>query len=217
MIKIIIAMLLSFSAIATTYIPISAIKDKNAFTFSATTAQDSALILDMRDAEKYIMQIKTAEATPAAFTITSTANHIDTFNNRFYKAAHGLVTGSSVAITTSSSLPIGLTGAGFFASKIDDDFFYIMDTRAKAITGTPAIVITSQGSGVQTFTPSGSYRGNVGIQYSLDGSTWTTIQNYSDNLGTSTLEDDNFNANWLRMTVEATQGQLYIKTDVNVK
>jgi len=220
MIKFILAVILSFSAYAVTYLPASpevSSREGNHYTSSATTAQDTALTFDLSDKTKYALRIQMAEATPAAFTIASTSGHIDTYYNRFYKESHGLVTGASVAITTSDTLPDGLTGAGFFASKIDNDFFYIMDTKAKAITGTPALVLTSVGTGVQTFTPSGSYRGTVAVEYSLNKSDWHNIVSYSSSLGTNITEDDSFNANWLRVAVQATQGQLFIKTDINVK
>jgi len=214
--KLLLVLLLTIStAYAVTYVPETAVKDDNHFAYSATLAQDISMAMKIPNEDGYSMRIEMADGTPAAFDIAAASNHIIFAYNKFYKESHGLVTGASVAITTTGALPTGLAGAGYFVSKIDDDFFYIMDTRAKAIAATPAQVITDQGSGIHTFTPS-SFAGTVALQYSLNASDWIDIANYSTT-GTNLIEDDDFNANWLRLAIQATSGQLYIKSDLNAK
>ena len=217
--KLLLILLLTIStAFAVTFAPETAVKDGNHFSYTATTAQDSSIAVKIDEKDGYSMSVKVTEATPAAFIIGSTLNKISTFYNNFIQEGHGLVTGASINITTSDTLPAGLENqAGYFVSKIDDDTFYIMSTRANAIAGTPAIVLTDQGVGLQTFTPSGSYRGDIAVQYSLNGEDWNDIVHYGDTATTYLLEDDDFNANWLRLAVQATQGQILLEWDLNAK
>jgi len=214
---IFIVLMFISSAFGVTFVAGPPVKDDNHFSYTATTAQDLAIAMKIAEQKGYSLRIDLTEATPAAFNIYSASSNIFTHDNTFYKEDHGLVTGASVNITTSDTLPTGLEEqAGFFISRIDDDFFYVMSSRALAIAGTPALVITNSGTGTQTFTPAGSYRGDVAVQYSLNNSDWVDIVHYND-IGTTYLEDDNFNANWIRIAVQATQGQVLIKADLNAK
>ena len=77
------------------------------------------------------------------------ANATDTWTS----VGHGYVDGVEVVLTTSDTVPAGLTaGSTYFIRRVTDDTFKLCSTYANAIAGT-VINITSDGVGNQTLTP----------------------------------------------------------------
>lgn len=82
----------------------------------------------------------------AAQTFTAATTDICT------ATAHGLATGDRVRLTTTTTLPAGLSLAtDYYVSKIDADTFKLATTRALAVSGT-FVDITGTGTGTHTIT-----------------------------------------------------------------
>jgi hypothetical protein len=78
--------------------------------------------------------------TPGLITITS----------------HGFVTGTPIKVTSSTTIPSGITsGLTYYVIKSDANSFWLATTAANAFTGTK-ITISSQGAGTHTFTHDGT-------------------------------------------------------------
>lgn len=89
---------------------------------------------------------------PAAVTLASTA--VNATANTLTKTAHGLITGTSVQVTTTGGLPAGISGStDYFVVYVDANTFKLSDTKPHALAGTDIIDITTQGTGNHTFTP----------------------------------------------------------------
>jgi len=87
--------------------------------------------------------------------VVPSATGITHATDLFTKAAHGLVDGDVVNVTTSGALPTGLSvDTAYYVRKISADSFKLYDTRAHALdTGavTGLVEITDNGTGDQTF------------------------------------------------------------------
>ena len=90
----------------------------------------------------------------AAQTFTAATTDICT------AAAHGLRTGDKVRLTTSNTLPAGLSLATtYFVIRLDADTFKLASTDANAVAGT-AVDVTGTGTGTHTIT---GYENTTGI------------------------------------------------------
>lgn len=88
---------------------------------------------------------------PAAVVVPSSA--IVAGTDTFTLASHKLVTGMKVQVTTSDTLPTGLSLlTDYFVVKLNEDDFKLSDTLAHALAATDIIDITDAGVGNQTFT-----------------------------------------------------------------
>ncbi len=67
------------------------------------------------------------------------------------KAAHGLLTGDQVTVSSGTTLPAGLAAnTYYYVIKIDADTFKLAASLADALAGTPAVDISDAGSGTHT-------------------------------------------------------------------
>jgi len=70
-------------------------------------------------------------------------------SNRLYKVGHGLSTGQVIRLTTTGTLPTGLsTGVGYYVKKQDNNYF----TVSLTLGGDDVAVTHPSGSGTHTFT-----------------------------------------------------------------
>lgn len=95
--------------------------------------------------------------------------------SQFLKTAHGLVTGLKVQVTTSGSLPTGISAlTDYYVIKIDDDYFALANSLANAKAGTK-VSITAVGSGTQTVTAVALAGASIKLQKSNDGTNWIDV------------------------------------------
>lgn len=86
---------------------------------------------------------------PAADNIES----VDTDEDTATITGHDLTTGLKIQLTTTGTLPTGLsTSTDYFIIVVDEDTVQFSDTLAHALAGTGAINITGAGSGTHTVT-----------------------------------------------------------------
>jgi len=124
--------------------------------------------------------ITVAETTAG---VTTTVNQTD---NYITIAAHPYVTGTKAALTTSTTLPTGLSATNYWIVKIDANTVGLAADLADAAEGT-LVDITGDGVGTHTLTPT-TASGNVfKLQKSNDGITYTDISSMTVTAATSTL------------------------------
>lgn len=160
----------------------------------------------------------------AAATIASlasgSATDINLTTNVFTKVAHGFVTGLKVQVTTSTTLPTGISGStDYFIVKVDADTFKLSDTLAHALAGTNIIDVTAYGAGNQTFTPVAIAGGSIELQKSNDGTNFV-IEGSATNVTADAnvfLEKDRPTFKFARVKLTLTAGSISAVYNVAVK
>lgn len=112
-----------------------------------------------------------------SITTTGTATKVAATGNTVSITAHGQVTGAVGQLTTSSSLPTGLsTSTNYYLIVVDANTIKFASSLANAAAGT-AIALTAPGAGTQTFTPTAlSSTGAVAkLQVSNDGTNFADV------------------------------------------
>jgi hypothetical protein len=106
--------------------------------------------------------------TPAAKTFTA-----DNTTETFTAAAHGFTTGLKTQVSTTVALPTGLLVlTDYFVIVLTANTFQLATSLANAQAGTN-LLISSDGTGVQTITPTAIAGANVKLEKSNNGSNWT--------------------------------------------
>jgi len=126
--------------------------------------------------QHFSVQAVYANAAPAAGTFTAAVTDICT------KAAHGYKTGLKVQLTTTTTLPAGLSLAtDYFVIYLTADTFSLASSLALAVAGT-AVDITDTGTGTHTITPTTSTGNILKLQASNvpSPSTSTTSTEWTD-------------------------------------
>jgi hypothetical protein len=154
-----------------------------------------------------------AAATPLAGGEDSEVN---TSTEEITIPAHGLNTGLKGQLTTTGTLPTGLsTGTDYFVIVVDENTIKLASTLANAIAGT-AINLTSQGSSgaVNTFTPTALAGGGIKLQQTdADPSRfdlWTDVASATTITADTTvyLDKDRPTARWIRVAITLTAGNI---------
>ena len=110
-----------------------------------------------------------------SITTAGTASKYNPVANTVTITAHGQVLGSKGQLSTSSSLPTGLsTSTDYFIIVVDANTVKFASSLANAVAGT-AIVPTTSGVGTQTFTPTTSTGNVIKAQASNDNVYFTDI------------------------------------------
>ena len=119
--------------------------------------------------KSYGVITKILAVTPSAKTFTAAVTDIIT------KAAHGYVTGLKGQVSTTTTLPTGLSAStDYFVIKLTADTYSLATSLLLAQAGT-AIDITDTGTGTHTFTPTTIAGASVKLQGSMDNSTWVDL------------------------------------------
>lgn len=128
-------------------------------------------LLDLSAIDRLALQAVYSNATTAAktFTVVNTTTDTATIT------AHGQSTGSLGQLTSSGTLPTGLSLAtNYFIIVVDANTVKFATSLVNAQAGT-AVDITGAGSGTQTFTPTASSGNILKLQASNDGLNFTDI------------------------------------------
>lgn len=138
-----------------------------AFSAAATTMPSVLMLVDLLGFYR-VTSVTTTTSQSMTNTITSTTNTItavdtgaDTVTHTFY----ALLTGTRVQLTTSGSLPSGLsTSTDYYVIRVTDTTCKFATSYANAIAGT-AIDLTTSGSGTHTInTLLPRYTNGAGVQ-----------------------------------------------------
>lgn len=159
----------------------------NVFTpteLNASIATTQYRVFDLYNVVGFSVQNNYADAAPAAKTFTDA--NTDRTADTITITAHGYITGTKVAATTSGALPTGLSATNYWVIKVDADTIKLASSLANAVAGTK-VDMTAAGSGTHTLTPA-TASGNVfKLQKSNDQTNWTDISSMTVTLATSTV------------------------------
>lgn len=132
--------------------------------------------------------------------------------------AHGLFQGQLVTLTTTGSLPTGLsTSTTYYVIYLTANTFQLASTAANALAGTP-IVPTGAGTGTNTVVVTALAGGSVQLQKSNDG-----VNPVNDGssvsvaaTGTFWLEKSPATSAWMRVAYNITSGSYLSNTVICV-
>jgi len=152
-------------------------------------------------------------SAPAAGAFTAAVTDICT------KVAHGYLTGLKVQLTTTTTLPAGLSLAtDYFVIYLTADTFSLASSLVFAQAGT-AVDITNTGTGVHTITATALAGANYKMQGSFDSSNWYDVGSSTNITATiSTLvEKVDPMFNYVRIYYTLTAGQLSVVQTILVR
>lgn len=193
----------------------------NSFTETNTSVitTDYSDTIDLERAESLSIHAVIDVNTPSA-AVCASATDINATTNLFTSVAHGFVTGLKVQVTTSTTLPTGISAiTDYFIVKIDADTFKLSDTLAHALAGTNLIDISDVGTGNQTFTPVAIAGGSIELQKSNDGTNFV-IEGSATNVTADAnvfLEKDRPTFKFARVKLTLTAGSISAVYNVVVK
>lgn len=186
---------------------------------SYVVTTDYSDTIDLENAESLNIQAVLDVDTPSA-VVCASATDINATTNLFTNTAHGLTTGLKVQVTTSTTLPTGIsTLTNYFIVKVDANTFKLSDTLAHAVAGTNLIDISDVGTGNQTFTPVALAGGSIELQKSNDGSNWL-IEGSATNVTADAsvfLEKDRPGFRFARVKLTLTAGRISAVYNIAVK
>lgn len=152
-------------------------------------------------------------SAPSAGTFTAAASDVCT------KSSHGYLTGLKVQVSTTTTLPAGLSAStDYFVIKIDANTFKLASSLVNAQAGT-AIDITDAGTGTHTITPTSLAGATYQMQGSFDNSTWYNVGSSTNITATTTalVEKVDPMFEYVRMKFVLTAGQLAIAMSTAVR
>jgi hypothetical protein len=139
----------------------------------------------------YANNFSSSLVTLTGFTTVAQTSQVATFlsggvnSQIFYtsgivtKANHGYTSGRLGQLTTTTTLPAGLsTGTDYYIVKVTDNTFGFATSYATAFSTSGIVNVTADTAGVHTFTPTAA-SATAKIQYSNDGNTWLDIASMS--------------------------------------
>ena len=142
---------------------------QTSFPVNGVTGTSYSSIIDVSNAKTISVQGVVTVNTAAAGAFTAAVTDICT------KSAHAFFTGLKVQLSTTTTLPAGLSLAtDYFVIVIDADTFSLAVSLANALIGT-AIDITTTGTGTHTITPTAIAGGTWSLQQSNDGTNYADI------------------------------------------
>ena len=158
-----------------------------------------------------------AGAITVAETTAGVTTTVDQTNNYITIAAHPYVTGTKAALTTTTTLPTGLSATNYWIVKINANTIGLSTSLALATAGT-LVDITGDGVGTHTLTCT-TAAGNVfKAQKSNDGVTYTDISSMTVTSDTATLstwfEIANPTYKYMKLLYTPAAGQASLTTTV---
>lgn len=118
---------------------------------------------------------------------------VNTSTDEITETSHGFLLGENVQLTSSGTLPGGLSLAtDYYVIVVDEDTYQLASSLANANAGTQVDITSAAGGGTHTTTPEALDGSSLKIQFSNDDSTWvdsshkvfvTATGNYSWDFG----------------------------------
>lgn len=161
----------------------------------------------------YSVQQVITVTTPSAGAFTAADTDICT------KSAHGMKTGLKVQVSTTTTLPAGLSAAtDYYVIYLSASTFSLAASLSDANAGT-AIDITDAGTGTHTITPTAIAGCNVKFQGSNDGTNYTDLASATNITATVNLLTEKVDPmfDYVRAYFTMTAGQISIAQTTLVK
>lgn len=162
----------------------------------------------------------------AETTETFEDGDVDVDEDTITITGHGLVTGADVALTTSGSLPGGLSATDYFVIVVDADTIQLATSLSNAQAGTAVDITSAAGGGTHTLTH-GTKGGAVQVQVSnvdnpSEDADWTnkgSATNISGAAASAVIEYEakDLSHKWMRVEYTHTDGQYPLEVIANAK
>lgn len=168
--------------------------------------------INVKNANRLSAHFVYADATPAADTFTAADTDICTAE------AHGMVTGLKVQLTTTDTLPAGLSLlTDYYVINLSADTFSLASSLNNALAGT-AVDITDAGTGTHTITAVEVSTATMAIQVSNDNENWIDVGTPTDitSDGDVIVEDDVYYA-FARVKLAIASGQFTVSSAMCIK
>jgi len=152
-------------------------------------------------------------------TTAGLVSNLDLTDDTITIAAHGLPSGLLGRLTTTGTLPAGVTtGTDYFVIVVDASTIKLAESLADALAGTD-IDLTDEGTGVHTFTATALAGASVTFQKSNDNSNWTNTASATSITADATVwfEDDAPGFKYARLSYTLTAGSMSTDNFVLVK
>lgn len=178
--------------------------------------------VDVREGKGLSVAHYATVTTPSAVDIDADTE-VDVDEDTLTVTGHGFATGLKGQLTSSGTLPAGLsTSTDYFVIVVDEDTIQLASSLANANAGT-AVDITNVGTAASThtFTPTALAGASVKLQASLDNEVFFDITNTSNNITVTAnfflLDKVDPMYNYVRAVHTLTAGQLNLITKIVVK
>lgn len=173
------------------------------------------------DAETFNEDDSGSGSIVAVVTNEGVASEVDIDNDTVTIPSHGFTTGLKGRLTTTGTLPAGVTtGVDYFIIVVDANTVQFASSLNNSLDGT-AIDLTNQGSdgAVNTFTATAIAGCNVKFQQSNDDENWTDLGSATNITTTSVvyLEKDRPTSRYVRIYLTLTAGHVTLSSAVLVK
>jgi hypothetical protein len=161
-------------------------------------------------------------SAPAAGTFTA-----DSTTDLMTKTAHGFATGLIVQVSTTTTLPAGLSAAtNYYVIYVSANTYKLATSNANALAGT-AIDLTTNGTGTHTVTPTALAGASVKLQGSMDNTNWADLPiigtgDATKSASITTTQNNHLCADapafdYIRCYYTMTSGQLAVTQQTTVK
>ncbi len=185
---------------------------------------DSSLSFTLQHMYGFSVQAVFTNATPSNTTFVDA--DVNTGTDTITKAAHGLVTGLAVTLTTTGVLPTGLALATtYYIIRLTSSTYQFASSVANALAGTPVDITAAAGGGTHTVNVT-ALSATAGLQVTNDDATDPTVVPNWDDLaipasvtatGSQIYNFDGVHYAFARFKVTVTSGQLTVAARVNGK
>lgn len=169
--------------------------------------------VNVKKAKSFCLTNVVTVTTPSAGTFTAAASNICT------KTAHGMLTGLKVQVSSTTTLPAGLSAAtDYFVIYLSANTFSLALSLSDAQAGT-AIDITDAGTGTHTITPTAIAGASFKLQGSLDDSKWIDLGVSNNITATADFIYEKVDPayNYVRAVYAMTAGQISAVQTISVK
>lgn len=179
-----------------------------------TNFESVPMELSVGDVKGYGVTLNIDVNTPSAGVFTA-----DSTTDSLSDVAHEFTTGLKVQLTTTTTLPSGLSLAtDYFVIVVSNDTYRVATSLANALAGT-YVNFTDNGTGTHTATPVALAGGTYKIQLSIDGSNYVDLAaatNITADAGVFLDEVDPL-YNWIKVVYTLTAGRISVNQRVVVK
>ena len=173
-------------------------------------------IMDIRRMDGLAVVCQCSNSAPAAKDFED--GDVSVGDDEITEVGHGYLTGAKGQLTTTGTLPAGLSLlTDYFIIKVNDDTFKLAETLAKAEADDPVDITDASGGGTHTFTPS-ALDMTVKYQGSIDRVTFVDVATQSISTSCNILFNvDRPHYLWARVQFEHEAGQSTVQAKAAIE
>lgn len=163
--------------------------------------------------DKHAFQVNIVDKRPSNIDFADSDVTVST--DTIAAPSHGLHTGLEVRLTSTGTLPTGLsTGTDYFVITVDADSFQLASSLTNAIAGTEITISGASGGGTHTLAAEANAV-TLQIQESNDNSTWFDVSTGSTT--SNAIITKNLHSRYVRFEATPTAGKVDITVITNGK